>query len=119
MVHAYLFVFKYQASTIFQDSQSAEIGKTGHGRPWQETALKIEQDAESSFNSTWDLGRERGFALEWTATHQPGILPSQSELDEWGFDRTAITTLIEHFRSKVASGESRDVESYSVCCLCN
>jgi hypothetical protein len=109
MVHAYLFTSMYQASTIYQDGRSAEIGEAGHGRPWQEEALEIERDAESWLAETWNLGRDRGFAFEWATTHPtPDSLPSQSELDEWGFDLSTIAPLIRHFRSEKVSRGTND-----------
>jgi len=110
MVHAYIFVVEYQANLEDHNNHIDEIGTTGHGEPWMEKALIVEREAEFFFGGGWNLGRDRGYALQWVSdqTSERFEIPSADEAQRWGFEFSYILQLIMIFKFVLVAGEVDD-----------
>jgi hypothetical protein len=90
MVHAYILVDRYGANLECQNNHIDEVGITGHGWPWMEKALIVEREAESSFGGFWDLGRDRGYAIQWAFERTTEEFPSADNVHRWEFESSYI-----------------------------
>ncbi|KAE9375789.1 hypothetical protein N431DRAFT_403768 [Stipitochalara longipes BDJ] len=109
MIHAFLELWTCDHASC--SAGFGKLGKTGHGRVWQDIALAVEDAVRDEGFLNLDLGldREKGLALELLAMEED---VRREDLERWGMGREDVEDEIEEAREAQEDddGHSRTIQ---------